>query len=1153
MSETTAPEQQHAQKFIERWKNSGGAERANCQSFLNELCELLGVEKPHPSQADDSANDYAFEKSVVFNHPDGTTSSGFLDLYKRDCFVLEAKQGSERKSTDPDALTTTKKRRKRGTAYRGTASWDDAMLAARNQAEQYAKALPEKHGWPPFLIVVDVGYSIELYADFSRSGKSYSFFPDRQRFRIHLQDLADAEVRELLRTVWSEPMSLDPTRRSAAVTREVAARLARLAKSLEHDYDPETVSHFLMRCLFTMFAEDVGLLPAHCFTRLLREELLSNPAIFEPMVRDLWEKMDKGGFSPVVKVKLLRFNGGLFDDHTVLPLNAEQIELLLEASRADWSDVEPAIFGTLLERALDPRERHRLGAHYTPRAYVERLVLPTVMDPLREEWRDVQTAATTLQLADKEDEALQEIRDFHRRLCAVRVLDPACGSANFLYVTLEHMKRLEGEVLQVLEDFGDRQSNLELAGLTVDPHQFLGIELNPRAATIAEMVLWIGYLQWHFKTRGHVMPPEPVLKDFQNIECRDAVLEFDERHPLLDDAGLPVTRWDGFTMKTHPVTGEEVPDEAARTTVYTYSNPRKASWPQADFIVGNPPFIGSGRMRETLGGGYVEALWAAHKDMPQSADYVMFWWNHAASLLSAGEVERFGLITTNSITQKFSRRVVQRYFDQDPPLSLVFAVPDHPWVDASDGAAVRIAMTTAARGEREGELAMVVEESEGDEAVEVDLAKMVGGINADLTCGADLTQTHALEANNKLASPGVKLHGSGFIVTPEEAAQLGVGRIDGIENHVRPYRNGRDLTKRPRGVWVIDLFGLEPDEVRARFPEVYQWVVERVKPERDQNRRATYRDNWWIFGEPRKKLRPALDGLTRYIATVETSKHRFFTFLEEAILPDNMLIAIALEDAYHLGVLSSTIHVIWALGAGGRLGVGNDPRYNKTRCFDPFPFPDATAAQKTRIRALAEELDAHRKRQQALHPKLTLTDMYNVLEKERDGEDLSAKEKTLHAQGLVSVLSELHDALDAAVFEAYGWPATLTHQQLLTRLVNLNAQRAEEEERGLIRYLRPEFQDPEGSAQAVQVETGLVGVVGTDAIAPAERLAWPKALVEQIQAVRTVLASEPSPLLPEEVARHFMRARRDRVTEILEVMVMHGQVRQTEGGRYGAS
>ncbi len=1068
------------QAFIARWSAAGGSERANYQLFIGELCQLLDLPRPDPAQEDTRDNAYVFERRITFRHGDGGSSSGYIDCYRRGAFVLEAKK-----------IRTG-----------GAQTFDDALMRARAQAEGYARALPADEGRPPFLVVVDVGNVIELYAEFSRSGATYTPFPDPRSHRIALADLANDDVRQRLRLLWLEPLALDPTRKAAKVTRDIAAHLADVAKSLEAaGHAPEAVAGFLTRCLFTMFAEDVKLIPEGSFTELL-QSLKGDTSQFVPLVAALWREMDVGGYSVVLRKTLPRFNGKLFKQPDVLPLNREQIALLLEASTADWTQVEPAIFGTLLEHALVPAERHALGAHYTPRAYVERLVLPTVIEPLRESWRYVQAAALVLAQEGKPKDAIAELQAFHHRLCQLRVLDPACGSGNFLYVTLEHMKRLEGEVLNQLHEFGQGQSLLEAEGLTVDPHQFLGLEINPRAAAIAELVLWIGYLQWHFRTQGAGLPPSPILKDFRNIECRDAVLAYDAVEFVTDASGKPVSRWDGTTFKPHPVTGEPVPDEAAQVPQQRYLNPRRADWPAADVVVGNPPFIGASTMRAALGDGYVEALRNAWGDsprpatrgegpgvrggVPESADFVMFWWHQAAQLVSQGKLARFGFITTNSLRQTFNRRVVQAALLPSPAsagegpgvraLHLAFAIPDHPWVDSADGAAVRIAMTVAAPGSGDGKLCTVTDEREGKgEGLEVELAECHGAIHADLTIGANVASAQPLQANLGISSPGFKLHGAGFIVTPDEAAQLEA------DAPIKPYRNGKDLADRPRGVKLIDLFGYDADEVRRRWPATYQRVLERVKPERDQNNRATYRDNWWIFGEPRRDLRPMLAGLPRYIATGETAKHRMFQFLDADIAPDNMLIAIAMDDAYVLGVLSSQAHVPWALATGGTLE--DRPRYNKSRCFETFPFPVATADQQARIRDLAEQLDAQRKRVLAEHDDLTLTGLYNVLEKRRAGQPLNAKEKSIHERGLVAVLLSLHDELDAAVLNAYGWDDLLPSPReagrgaggegwgrdtdiLLERLVALNAERAAEEAAGTVRWLRPEFQCPDAVGDA---------------------------------------------------------------------------------------
>ncbi|MGB4911029.1 MAG: DNA methyltransferase, partial [Candidatus Dechloromonas phosphoritropha] len=1118
----------------------------------------LEVDKPQPANEDTRDNPYVFERRVVFHHGDGSTSNGFIDCYKRGTFIGEAKKiraGAE------------------------TRKFDDALLRARGQAENYARHLPADEGRPPFLVVLDVGHVIELYAEFTCTGGSYTPFPDPRSHRIKLDDLAKPEIRARLKAVWTDPHSLDPARRTARATRQIAIRLARVAQSLEGQYAPERVAAFLSRCLFSMFAEDVGLLPKidneGAFTSLLKSFLLPSPpgrgaggeggAVqqFVPLVAELWTAMDEGRFSVAIRANLPRFNGKLFKNPEVLPVDRSQIELLLEAAKADWAEVEPAIFGTLLESALNPFERHDLGAHYTPRAYVDRLVLPTVIEPLRADWHDTQAAALLLANEDKLKDAADLVRAWHHKLCTTRVLDPACGSGNFLYVTLEHMKRLEGEVLDTLAQLGDTQQRLEVEGLSVDPHQFLGLEINPRAAAIAEMVLWIGYLQWHFRTQGSGLPPSPILRDFKNIECRDAVLAYDRVDFATDANGKPLTRWDGRTTKPHPITGEQVPDEAAQTPREHYQNPRTADWPAADYIVGNPPFIGAASMRQALGDGYTEALRAAWPEVPESADFVMYWWHHAAGLTRHGQVKRFGFITTNSLKQTFNRRILEHHLNAQPQISLAWAIPDHPWVDAASGAAVRIAMTVGHAGDTPGLLQTVVIEGGAEsDAVHVEFAEKTGRIHADLTIGADVVGAKSLLANERISYPGIEPHGAGFVVTPEQSTKLQPC------DRIRPYRNGKDLTDKPRGVSVIDLYGLTAEEVRIYYPAAYQWLLERVKPERDQNPRETRRKNWWIFGEPCSKYRAALPPLKRYIATVKTAKHLIFQFLDSSILPDSKLIAITLEDAYFLGVLSSQIHVVWSLATGSTLE--DRPTYVKTTCFEKFPFPAASPEQQTRIAALAEHLDAHRKRQQAAHPELTLTGMYNVLAKLRSGETLNAKDKTIHEIGLVAILRQLHDELDAAVLAAYGWSDLLPSlrnagrgaggEGLLERLVALNAERAREEATGHIRWLRPDFQNPSAIRQgdfvpgAVNPEKQAKIDLPEAAVAtakPAAKRPWPPTLPGQVRAIADQLS--PQPQDEAALAARFTGKGpwKKRLPEILAMLEALGRAKRSEGGWVG--
>ncbi len=1132
------PSEQHIQDFISRWSGTTASELSTAQSFTMDLCALLEVEKPHAT----AAQDYMFERPITFTHGDGSTSAGRIDCYKRGHFVLEAKK------------------LKAGSHTKG---FDDGLLRARTQGEGYARALPATEGRPPFVLVVDVGNVIEVYAEFSKSGGTYTPFPDPRSHRLLLADLAQPDVLERLRRIWTDPDSLDPARISAQVTRDVAALLAQLARSLESTEQkldkntalalneravaaPEVVANYLTRCLFSMFAEDVELLPKGAFIGLLQKHR-GDPATLQAMLRVLWADMDKGGFSAALAQKVLRFNGKLFkgadrDDYSLL-LTPAQVDLLIAAAQSNWREVEPAIFGTLLERALDPAERHALGAHYTPRAYVERLVLPTVMEPLRADWANAQAAALVLaheaaQLEGKPKEtklaaAREEVKKFLHQLCTTRVLDPACGSANFLYVTLEHLKRLEGEVVNQLEALGHTQDQLGFEGETVTLQQLRGIELNERAAALAELVLWIGYLQWHIRSRGHASVAEPVVHNYGNIECRDAVLAWDSREPALDENGQPLSRWDGRTYKTSPVTGEPIPDDSARVPQWHYMGARKAEWPQADFIVGNPPFIGKLAMREALGDGYVEVLREVWQDVPDSADFVMFWWQHAAAQVAAGHTRCMGLITTNSLRQTFNRRVVQAALDKSTHLK--FAIPDHPWVDSANGAAVRIAMSTLAPNAGEGNLQTLVEERAGEYGeMFVVLNEQSGLIHADLSIGANVAATNSLKAMQGVSSNGVMLAGSGFIVTYDEAQALDSASI------VREYRNGRDLMGDSRKAMVIDTFGLEQDSLREKFPSVYQWLQVRVKPERDTNRDRQFRERWWLHGRSRAEIRRAIHGLQRFIATVETSKHRVFQFLDATVLPDHMLIAIAIDDAFPLGVLSSKLHAEWAWANGGSLGayIGN-VRYNKSRCFETFPFPDEdtglTPALRERIGQLAEQIDSHRKAVLAAgHKGLTLTGLYNVLKALREGRELTDKERTIHAQGLVGVLRELHDELDAAVLTAYGLPADADTNAVLMHLVALNAQRVAEEAQGRVRWLRPDLQNPQAQSSslsktelrpldskglevdlsendAAELDEATTAAIATHA-KPAQQQAWPATLPEQVRAVADALAASPQPL-----------------------------------------
>ncbi len=1152
--------------FIQKWEKTGASERANFQPFMIELMALLGVDPVTGSTADRVGDDYAFERPVK-HRISGTTK--FIDFYRRGSFVMEGKQGSESiakpKNTLQYELSTGvhfPKDLRVGTARRGTAAWLTEMMKARQQAENYARNLETDQGLPSFIIVVDVGYVIELYADFSGQGK-YEQYPNKRDHQIYLNDLLKPDVQTLLRAVWDDPQSLDESQKAAKVTREVAIELAELGKSYPADqYNPEVVAKFLMRCLFTMFAEDVELIPKLSFETLLKDARESgNHNSVAPLLEELWTKMDKGGFSTAIKEDLIKFNGGLFRAATggairALPVNAVQLSLLIRAAEKDWKNVEPSIFGTLLERALSPKARHKLGAHYTPRPYVERLVGPTIMEPIRADFDAAKAAAIALLEKQDPDGARRVIKDFHHTLCTIRVLDPACGSGNFLYVAMENMKRLEADVLKLLEDLGEKEPRLMLQGETIDPHQFLGLEINEWAVWAAELVLWIGYLQWHFKTFGKAAPSEPVLRDFHNIEKRDALLNLSGEAIVLSENGSSLTKWDGHSYIISPVTHERIPDPEALIEITDFKSASKAKWPEADFIIGNPPFIGRRNIRQSQTDAYLEALGDAYPKVPENNDYVMYWWHKAAELLRTTSkkkvrLRRFGFISTNSITQSFNRKLVAKHMGASKnPVNILFAIPDHPWVDSSDGAAVRIGMTVGSLEKKSGELLKVTRETRNDDesvGFEIGFHQKEGLIHADLSIGPNMVGALKLKANEGLCSVGYQLTGKGFVLSKGKKNKL-VDAEPQAEHKIGRLLTGIQIQRHNKDEFAVNVSELNEDKLLKDYPNTYQHLYDYVKPHRDQNSVEAARLNWWKYTRPRLDFTPSLKSLPLMIVTSLTASNRIFVTAPANTIADSTTVIFGFGDLAFLSLLSSRSHIAWAKSAGGRLGVGNDLRYNKSACFDAFPFPKLSDKPmlRTHLSKLGERLDKHRKDRKAEHPKLTLTQIYNVLEKLRAGEDIVGKDREIYVDGLIGILKKIHDDIDAATAEAYGWPVDLSDEDILKNLVTLNRERALEEAKGHIRWLRPDYQNPAG--QATKAKTTEMDL---DEATVADAVVWPKALPEQMAAVREALVAVGQADI-EVIRSQFKGARTRTVKERLDTLAALGQAEVMGDGRYAA-
>ncbi len=803
--------------FVARWSGVvGGAERANYTIFVSELCDALGLEKPGIATGGTLGN-YQYDGPV----PGGSLGGGmgFADVYRRNHFILEAKQ-SKLPAADRDTPELFDIAPSAPVTPSG-ARYDQLMRDARRQAESYAHSLPGSHAPVPFLIVCDVGRAFELYFDYAGNGRGYGFFPNKQQYRIALADLAsdtllpgvDRTAADVLRAIWTHPTSIDPRVRSADVTRDVARKLAQVSLHLEEEgrrelkrrgtadaeHEAELVEGtalFLMRILFCMFAEDIGLLPKDRFTEFLQSCVRpynpDNPGdlIDEQTLRNglvsLWQAMDtpnaEARYAFALREPVRYFNGGLFGRRDFYRLARNDLDSLIDAARHRWTNVEPAIFGTLLEQALSTQDRAKLGAHYTPRPYVERLVQATITDVLGAEWEEVQDQIRAWVSVGEDAQALAGAQSFLTYLQRQRVLDPACGTGNFLYVAMETLLRMESDVIETIATLGGT------ATPAIGPQNFFGLELNPRAAVIAELVLWIGWLRWR-TANDPAAVPDPVLRRTQAINFGsghgyDAILARDEAGEIVQP-------------------------------------PQPATWPEAEFIVGNPPFIGKGKdMREALGNSYVDALPSAYAAVPKSADFVMFWWDRAARELQTS-TRRFGLISTNSIRQVFNRKVVQAHLqNNENPVSLIWVVHDHPWrASVKDAAVVRISMTVGQKKRAEGALLTVVQEDYlKTDNPRITFDKATGIIHADLSVGANASQSIALQSNDAISWNGVMLASRGFLPSEPEIIAIQAHHEGTI---LRKFLSGKDMTGRNRSRLIIDPSDMGEGELRRRYPVSY--------------------------------------------------------------------------------------------------------------------------------------------------------------------------------------------------------------------------------------------------------------------------------------------------------------------------------------------
>ena len=943
-------------EFIAKWHASELKERSAAQEHFIDLCRLLG--EPTPAETDPTGDHYCFERGAAKDSGGG----GWADVWKRHCFAWE---------------------------YKGKRANLDAAF---DQLRQYALALEN----PPLLIVSDMR-RFRIRTNWTNSvSKTHEF---------GLDDLADAAVRDKLKWAMSDPERLRPGETRQTLTERAAKTFAELAQSLrDRGHAPEEVAHFVNRLVFCMFAEDVGLLPDDMFTRMLTQARRQSEK-FEDGAQKLFGAMATGGQVGFEDVEW--FNGGLFEDDATLPMDKAQIETTLKASALDWSSIDPSILGTLFERGLDPDKRSQLGAHYTDRDKIMRIIDPVIVRPLLAEWNTAKTRiADSLERADSaksqgaatrhRGRARNALGAFLERLRGFSVLDPACGSGNFLYLALHALHDLEHRVQLEAEAMG-----LERAFPSVGPANVKGIEVNAYAAELARVSVWIGEIQW-MRRNGFPGSRQPILDPLETIECRDAI--------LTPEGGEP-------------------------------------EWPEADAIIGNPPFLGGKLLIANLGEGYVSTMFGAYEGrVPREADLVCYWFVKAGEHLGHGASTRVGLVATNSIRGGANRRALEKATDGRP---IFDAWSDEPWV--IDGAAVRVSMVCFAPSDDE------LNERRLD-------GESVDEIYTDLTgrrgeAGVDLTKARRLARNAGVAFMG-DTKGGPFDVPGDVARKwlLEPANPNGRPNSdvLKPWMNGMAITRRPADKWIVD-FGLSMEEGEAALYEApFQYIQNHVRPAWDRQRPAGRRRGWWLHHRPRPKMWKALDGLSRYIVTPRVAKHRLFTWLAATICPDCQLIVIARDDDTTFGILHSRFHEVWSLRMGTWLGKGNDPRYTPTTTFETFPFPDGLAPDmsvsdyKADPRAKAIASAARRLvelRDRWLNPPEWAewaeepVPGYPPRPVPRDKKGATAlKKRTLTNlyNARPQWLADAHAQLDAAVAAAYGWPADIADDAALGELLARN-------------------------------------------------------------------------------------------------------------------
>lgn len=964
-------------EFIRKWEKSTLKESAAAQSHFNDLCELLN--EPKPTDVDQTGETYCFEKGASKS----SGGNGFADVWKKGCF------GWEYKGPHKD------------------------LDRAYEQLLRYSVALEN----PPLLIVSDTK-KIIIRTNWTNTVQ--------EAHEIALTDLIDAAKRELLKGAFFDPERLKPRRTRTQLTAEAADEFSNLAQRLrsrrpdgENESDfARRVAHFVNRLVFCMFAEDVGLLPNKMFQKAM-ELAERTPEKAQIFLQQLFSAMKDGGAVGFEEVPW--FNGGLFDSDEALPMDRDDVALALKAAKLDWQDIDPSILGTLFERGLDPSKRSQLGAHYTDREKIMMIVNPVIIEPLSREWDETKAeieaelekvasakSPSAKTKAQKRAEALHIA--YVEKLKNFRVLDPACGSGNFLYLSLLALKDLEHKANIDAETLG-----LPRAFPHVGPEAVKGIEINPYAAELARVSIWIGEIQW-MRRNGFAEGRNPVLRPLGNIECRDAILA---------------------------------------------ENGEPAEWPDADVIVGNPPFLGGKSMLRTLGEEPTKALRNAYKDqLAAFSDLVLYWFVKSNELIQANRIRRCGFVATKAIAKNANLPVLISLRKS----AVIFnAWANEQWI--VDGAKVRVSLVCFS-----------------SRTMAPDEFKLNGvkvqNINANLTTGVDTSSVAQLVENRSTCFIGVQQSGplsvdldyaKTWLTSPLNANQRPNSDV------LSSFASTDDIVGRPTNQFLIDFPTGLTEFAASQYEAPFEFLRSaQYDPNRDgkpvsfvEYRTSTANQNprWWEPHRVRSSLRESLAEVDKYVATAETTEHRVFRFLSATIVPDKSLYAFPRAGMVGFGILQSRFHELWCTYFGNRIGQGNQRRYNSSFVYETFPFPDGLTPNIRAIdyaddpRSLAISAAAARLnelRENWLNPPDLIKRVPEVVEgypdrilpvDEKAADILKKRTLTNLYNARPAWLENAHRALDEAVAAAYGWEedfnsGKLTDDEILKRLFELNQERA---------------------------------------------------------------------------------------------------------------